>query len=295
MIRANKSIAFTMIELLVTIAIIGVLVALLLPAIQAARESSRRIQCMNNVRQLLLATEAHELSIRRLPRGFSSLTDLPFPGMTWQSRLLPFMEMQSAWNRSVEEYQILPEPTSHSNMQLVVPSYGCPSSPLTGSVQYARGIRRVVCTDYLGVIGTNYGRRDGVLYLDSDIKYRDITDGLSNTLLCGERPPSPDAWYGWWYTGRGQFGTGSADMLLGINEINSFTDSFVDCNPGPYRFVAVAKPTICDALHFWSYHPGGGVFGYCDGAVRMIGTSQDQILSLQATRAGGETVQEFVE
>lgn len=295
MTRKTFNSGFTLLELFVVVAIIGLLVALLLPAVQTARESARRTHCFNNVRQLTLATQSFESSMRRLPSGITSPLHSQFPSLTWQAHLLPYIELRQVWEKSISEFQILPQPSFHSTMTVVVPSYCCPSSPLTGTVQLARGIRRVSCTDYLGVIGTNYEENDGMLYVDSNVRLRDVSDGLSNTLLCGERPPSPDAWYGWWYTGRGQHFTGSADMLLGVEEKNGMHDVFANCPPGPYALSSVSKPTDCDSLHFWSHHYGGAVFGYVDGSVRFVSFAQAHTLASEATRAGGEITSERVQ
>lgn len=286
--------AFTTLELLVCITIIGILIAMLLPAVLSAREAARRIQCKNNVRQILLATQSHEAAHGRLPSGINSDFDPSFPRLAWLASILPYVEQQTAWNRTLDEYQILRDPLSHTNLQYVIPTYACPSSPLTGEVQLSRGLRKVSCTDYLGVIGTDHVQADGVLYYRSKTRYRDILDGLSYTVLCGERPPSVDAWFGWWYSGYGQGNTGSVDMLLGAREFNNFrNESLQECPRGPYKFSSATKRTICDSFHFWSYHPSGGVFGFCDGSVRFMSFEAERTLALAATRSKGEVPVDF--
>ncbi|MEQ1906522.1 MAG: DUF1559 domain-containing protein, partial [Pirellulaceae bacterium] len=115
------------------------------------------------------------------------------------------------------------------------------SDPESDKVQWTHENRIVTTTNYLGVNGTDYKKRDGVFYLNSATKFRDILDGQSNTLMVGERPPSPDFWYGWWYAGFGQSGSGSPDMLLGVREVHDppppgVTNYLETCPPGPYQF-----------------------------------------------------------
>ena len=113
--------------------------------------------------------------------------------------------------------------------------------------------------------------------------------------MVGERPPSADKWYGWWYAGLGQSGSGSPDMLLGVREINDppppgETSYLEDCPPGPYHFVNGTPGDQCDTLHFWSYHSGGANFVFCDASVRFIPYTADDVMPQLATRSGNELV-----
>lgn len=144
-------------------------------------------------------------------------------------------------------------------------------------------------SSYLGVCGSNGLKNDGVLYRNSRTKFADVTDGLSNTLFLGERPPGHDFHYGWWYAGRGQLGSGSGDMILGVKEPNLEPiqpDS--PCGPGVYSFGPSRFDDPCGAFHFWSPHPGGANFAFGDGAVRFLSYSARDLLPALASRAGGE-------
>src|SRR5262249_51159207 len=118
----------------------------------------------------------------------------------------------------------------------------------------------------------------------------DIHDGISNTLLAGERPPSADHNLGWWYAGWGQNRDGSAESVLGVNEMNTYSWTQGRCPPGPYEFQPGAVNNMCDAFHFWSLHSGGANFVLCDGSVHFLTYSAAPVMPALATRAGGEVV-----
>jgi prepilin-type processing-associated H-X9-DG protein len=141
-------------------------------------------------------------------------------------------------------------------------------------------------------LGTSFPLSDGVLFIDSRVRIADITDGTSNTIIVGERPPSADFWYGWWYAGYGQQGTGSGDMLLGAREQNASGNPFVfGCSPGPYHFAPGKVDNQCDLFHFWSLHSGGAYFLFADGSVHFLTYDADSVLPALATRAGREAVE----
>lgn len=293
---------FTLVELLVVIGVIGVLTAILLPAIQRVREAGRRTVCSNNVRQLALSVMNFESSHGQLPIGLRSFDDIDrnlpgrdYFGVSWITLILPFAENNSMWQQAKEDYRRFSIPfRSHRGMQTVLPLVACPSDPSSSEVHFTHEGYLVACTDYLGVNGTNFQARDGVFTYDEPARLSAIADGQSNTLMIGERPPSRDFWYGWWYaTGSGSMSTG--DVTLGIAELNpamstGFASYLEDCPPGPYRYEA-GQNEQCDTLHFWSYHSGGANFGLADGSVRLLPFAIDQaVAEALATRAGGEAV-----
>jgi prepilin-type processing-associated H-X9-DG protein len=165
-------------------------------------------------------------------------------------------------------------------------------------------------TDYLGNTGTDYLAQDGTLACNKPIRFADITDGSSNTLLAGERSHSKKLTFGAWFAGCGQYDSGlphgdrqrgSADVVLGTREINSQQNDDADlnlCPRGPYHFqppgqvrdLTGALQPECDQFHFWSYHPGGANFLLADGSVHFLGYAADTVLPALGTREGGETV-----
>jgi hypothetical protein len=135
----------------------------------------------------------------------------------------------------------------------------------------------------------NHERQDGVLYYDSHTRLADVTDGLSATVVFGERPISPGFDLGWWYAGSGVDDYGTADHTLGSNEIrNSRFTEHRHCRLGPFTFRPGSIGDECAALHFWSLHPGGGHFASLDGSVRFMPYSSAEVLIALSTRAGAE-------
>jgi prepilin-type processing-associated H-X9-DG protein len=125
--------------------------------------------------------------------------------------------------------------------------------------------------------------------MGSEHPLNDITDGTSNTLLIGERPPSADLRFGWWYAGWGQDKDGECDGVLGART-EPRPGLFTNCDGTPERFQPGRFENQCDMFHFWSPHAGGANFTFADGSVRFLSYSADDILPALATRAGGEAV-----
>ncbi|MCY2987338.1 MAG: DUF1559 domain-containing protein [Planctomycetota bacterium] len=253
-LRSRVRIGFTLVELLVVIAIIGILVALLLPAIQAAREASRRAQCSNNLKQLGLALQNHHDIYKRLPPG-GAQDQSPFgtaaggEGSSWLVYILPYIEMGtmydsfqftggSGWGTGAA--------TNNYNLanNLLIPGYRCPSSPLPAFASGTgfNGTNPTLPT-YAGVSGAINGlilgyaetrtstggggagcctggivAAGGVLYPNSTTNYSAITDGTSNCLAAVEQGNfiiTTDGVKNAWNAGSGD------GWLIGVNATSS--------------------------------------------------------------------------
>jgi len=215
--------------------------------------------------------------------------------MSWLTQLLPYIEQESLWTLTLNAYEQSPYPLynpPHVGLATLMRIFECPSDGRVFDVQYAHRDKVLVAlTSYLGVEGKDLMTCDGVLFRDSRIRLADITDGASQTLFAGERPPSSDFQFGWWYAGTGQRLTGSADMVLGVQEQNVLSSSMADCGPGPYAFGPGSVSNQCDMFHYWSLHPGGANFSFADGSVRFLSYSAATVLPALASRAGGEVVE----
>jgi prepilin-type N-terminal cleavage/methylation domain-containing protein/prepilin-type processing-associated H-X9-DG protein len=287
--------AFTLIELLVVLAIIGALIGLLLPAAQKVRAAADRARCANNLRQIGLALHHYHDAQSTLPPGVTSRQPgEPFPRMSWLTRLLPYLEQEPLWRATVAAYTYQRTPyldPPHVGFGMPVKTFACPADSRALEPKPTHFGLRAALTSYVGVLGTAWDQTDGVLCLDSRVRLTDITDGTSNTIVSGERPPSADFWYGWWYAGYGQAGTGSGDMLLGARERNRGGGFVTHYPPGPYHFGAGRVTEQCDLFHYWSLHSGGAYFLFGDGGVRFLPYSADAVLPALATRDGGEVVE----
>lgn len=189
---------FTLVELLVVIAIIGVLVGLLLPAVQAARETARRMQCSNHLRQLSLATLNYEATYKRFPMAGAVDTDFSI-----QARLLPFCEQANLHN--LLDYGVpaftgpfngkIPNPRFVTAFATPVSIFLCPSDPAPTTTTVTVGGQQFVygglnyMISYGSATGTNYDlrwRTDGIVYQYSRVGFGSITDGSSNAVLASE-------------------------------------------------------------------------------------------------------------
>jgi prepilin-type N-terminal cleavage/methylation domain-containing protein/prepilin-type processing-associated H-X9-DG protein len=287
--------AFTLIETLVVVAIIGVSIGLALAATQRLRASAARMQCQNHLRQIGLGLSNYHAAHGALPPGVT-MKDEPgtFPWMGWGARILPHIEQDAVWRQATEAARTRPHDFTADPphpFTTVISVYGCPADGRVRQTVLARGTLPVALGSYLGVAGTRHSRADGCLFSDSRIKFTDVTDGTSNTLLVGERPPSPDMWTGWWYAGVGVDFTGMADTVLGARERATPPEpNFPDCGTGFARYQDGRLDNMCDVMHFWSLHSGGAHFLFADGSVKLVNYRAADILALLATRAGGEAV-----
>jgi prepilin-type processing-associated H-X9-DG protein len=292
----------TLVELLVVLAIIAVLIGLLIPAVQRVREAANRLKCANNLRQIGLALHQYHDDFGSFPPAVDSrVTDNQYRFLSWQARVLPYIEQDPLWEVSRNAFQIDPyflDNPPHAGVATPLTIYQCPSDTRVASVQTYVPIQldnpptisyRVALTSYLGVSGTNWRTRDGVLYDQSMVRLTDILDGTSNTIAVGERPPSADFRFGWWYGGAGQAFSGSLDSHVGARELNWVVGH--TCSFKPSHFEPARPEDPCAYFHFWSLHGNGAYFLFADGSVRFLAYSADGILPALATRSGGEVVE----
>ena len=303
----NRRRAFTLVELLVVIAIIGVLVALLLPAVQAAREAARRMQCQNHLKQLGLALHNYHDTVLTLPCGGLSGGNQ----MGFHVFILPYLEQNSLLNDATKFNFALswsnltanPNPNISGGMQARVPTYYCPSQILQKGTHSNNTSMIVYTTHYFGVMGakgvgyTFQGAStpperggfadNGVLYRDSKVRFAEISDGTSNTLLVGESAWSPERIRGGGYLHhrrgwiQGFDGTGVGNTAHACKNIN------FGINVRGYTQAPVVE--YFNDVSFGSQHPGGANFVFCDGSTRFVTANVDIALyKATASRGTGE-------
>lgn len=268
---------------------------LLLTAVQNVRAAASRIACANNLKQIGLACHLHHDHNNRLPAAYEPDT-APNPGLTWPVRILPFLEQENLFARSLAASRLENEGfrnPPHEGLTTVVKVYTCPTDGrLQAPITDDRGFTAAYGS-YVGVFGNGSGntpdeRANGTLRPMSGVRLAEITDGTSNTLLIGEKPPWGKYLSGNWYT---------------MWAPDTVTDSGITSHPIVWPLFAssygCARPigfgpgridNFCDTLHFWSLHPGGAHFAFADGSVRFLRYSAKDVMPALATRAGGEVV-----
>ncbi len=193
--------AFTLVELLVVIAIIGVLVALLLPAVQAAREAARRCSCVNNMMQLGLSLHSYEFHYEAFPSGVIN-SDGPIRNeavgqhVSWTVQALPYLEQNALWHafdQAAGAYAPVNAPVRSTVVSvLICPSYAGAASNQEQTVAYSTyaGCHH----DVEAPIDVN---NNGMLFLNSKVRFSDVYDGSSNTILLSEAVPDDENELGW--------------------------------------------------------------------------------------------------
>ena len=317
----RRKTGFTLVELLVVIAIIGILVSLLLPAVQYARESARRMQCTNNLRQIGLALHSYHDIMKVFPPGYLTIpggsptmgppadTGDTGPGWTALMLLLPQNEQMGLYN----EFKInLPcwAPENAAPAQRRVPTYLCPSAP-SSSPTYAVAddggnvLARLARGHYVANAGridvweipdadlSNFA--DGPLYRNSRTGMSDITDGLSNTVFFGEQTPahSDSTWVG---------------IVPGAATCPTPQFAYVDCDAAAAQFLVHSGPGVNEfppIIHppnsnygyvdeMYSGHSNGGNVLLGDGSVRFASKMMNgMVWAALATRASGEPIGEW--
>jgi prepilin-type N-terminal cleavage/methylation domain-containing protein/prepilin-type processing-associated H-X9-DG protein len=282
--------AFTLIELLVVIAIIGVLIGLLLPAVQKVRDAANRTRCQNNLKQMALALHNYHSGNEILPAGDNTKNFTAF-----HVYLLPYMEQTDLYrqfNLNANYAANLSEGLSR------IPNYMCPASTELytqyGNGEWASG-QPTWTNHYYGVAGpvgtdpatgqpyqvlaTSQGgiAQEGVLFQDSKVRFTDIIDGTSNTLMLGEMSWTSNNGYRTWIRGH----------CCPINDMVSCRNVTYTINSTPYN-----GSNNFNNMSFGSMHGGAGAnFAMADGSVRFL--SQDVNMGAYlaaASRNGGENL-----
>lgn len=258
--RASK--AFTLIEMLVTISIIGILVGLLLPAVQAARESARRAHCDNNLRQIGIALQNYHTTRRTLPPGCLQClpsAKKPLKQFAWSAMILPYLE-QTELYESINFHVAHDAPENVPAGATRLSIFICP----TASPPEAGGLGK---TDYGGVYGqritTASNTNNGVFVYDKSIRFDQIRDGLSQTICVAEDTLGPESE---WINGRNTF-----EQMGGVND---------------------PKASLIDN-EIRSQHIGGAQALFTDGHVSLLSSSiEKKVLAALITRHGRDIVSE---
>jgi prepilin-type N-terminal cleavage/methylation domain-containing protein/prepilin-type processing-associated H-X9-DG protein len=302
--RASRG--FTLIELLVVIAIIGVLVALLLPAVQSAREAARRAQCLNNLKQIGIALHHYQTDRNVFPPGYISAVDKQGndigAGWGWASMILPQMEqtpLYSAINFSLPVF--FPQNSTASVARTA--TFLCPSDAVKEMVTVldqtgTNPVATVASGNYVGMYGTGDigaapAAGNGAFYRNSATRLRDLLDGATTTIAIGER--SHNLSYVTW-TARTVGGWLFKTVLAegGTDQFNAPPEQAFSMVLGAVGLVDLPRTPnnrsahVCD---FWSRHPSGVNFVFFDGSVRFNKDSiAPNIYQALATRKGREVI-----
>jgi prepilin-type N-terminal cleavage/methylation domain-containing protein len=281
--------AFTLVELLVVIAIIGILVSLLLPAVQAAREAARRTECVNNITQLGLALHNYEFQFETLPPG---VTDTKGPihnepqglHVSWIVKVLPYFEEMNLF-RHFDQSAGAYAPVNAEVRACEISVLQCPSE----AGEFVNEPKTISGTSYAGCYHDVEAPIDtdnhGLLFLNSQIRYADIYDGSSKTILLGEKLLSKDS-LGWV--------SGTRATLRNTSAFEERHPAFATPQPGAADDAAENKSGSLFVGGFGSFHPGCANFSFADGSTRVISDTIDRaVFKLLGNRADGEIIKSY--
>jgi len=283
--------AFTLIELLVVIAIIAILIALLLPAVQQAREAARRTQCRNNLVQLGLALQNYHMAHRVLPPGCVNATGPVVNApvgyhMGWIAQILPYLDEGNL-------YRTFDFSLSAHNQSLPIANLSvlsCPSRAASGG------------TDYGGchhdVEAPNDEDDNGVLFLNSSVRLRDVTAGRRYTIFIGEINPAGSILTPFSGTNASLRNAGAQiaypDIIRGYYGFYDEPAEPADIPDVYDEDGLLIDPSVLDVGGFGSQHSGGALFGLGDGSVQMISSNVDTLVFRHlANRHDGQVIAEF--
>ena len=296
---------FTLIELMVVIAIIAILVAFILPTIQQAREVARRTQCKNNLKQISLALQNYCDLYGRFPPGYvsSSDTTATTPGWGWGAMILPQMDQFPLFGL-IDFSLPIEHPLNSVPIANRFPIFLCASDIVPNGTfaitNAATG--KVVQTgpsSYVGCVGSESSSVDdnvnpgtGMLFRNSSVRFAEVLDGTSNTILVAERAwaNANGTWVG--APNRGRLRAGTSNRAAPLDEASSFLVL------GHAHWINAINDPNGGLGDFSSLHPGGINAAFVDGSVRFLhsvtsdGGSANNIQTM-GTRAGGEITPDF--
>jgi len=290
----NRQFGFTLIELLVVIAIISILIALILPAVQQAREAARKTASQNNFRQIGMALHHYHESHKAFPPGWIGVTNGQADangrtGWGWASHILPMLEQNNVHER-IDFNLPVTAPSNRFALEIELPVFRSPNDSAEDFWELRSKDDPIVIlatlptSNYVGNFGTedlnlceefSLGKAckgNGMFYLNSRVRFRDVLDGTSTTILVGERKSDEDKnWFSTW-VGVVPGGEEAFSRILGVAD---HTPNHPDSHFEDYS----------------SYHPGGVYFLFADGHVKFLSDAiNHSLFKALITRKGKEPI-----